>query len=355
MKQNHLKNKQTPSQTAKEKRNTLLEQIKTLSENYKTNPDDLIELMNFSANFYNYSLNNTMLIYSQNPGATFVQSYDAWKSMGYPVKKGEKGMRILVPVKTTYLKLNENDLIKLSQATKEQVESFKDGKIESFQRLSFMPGTTFDISQTTYPPEKYPQLFSLGYPSAVHDLVTEGLVAFYEEKLNVPVSFKDLHSIALRGYYNPEQGEIVINNRLNSTEKLSTLTHELGHALSKHKKGEEKSSSQIEWEADAISIMIQSSMGLEISNTRKQHLKDHYTTMMSSSQNFNSLKLDEILGNVLATYKEYKPTIDECIEKYVTKDQIQELLLQESFKTGSEKLYEKYQFMDFSLPEERTR
>ena len=43
--------------------------------------------------------------------------------------------------------------------------------------------------------------------------------------------------------------------------------------------------------------------------------------MMSSSQNFNSLKLDEILGNVLATYKEYKPTIDECIEKYVTKDQ----------------------------------
>ena len=58
----------------------------------------------------------------------------------------------------------KTDLIKLSQATKEQVESFKDGKIESFQRLSFMPGTTFDISQTTYPPEKYPQLFFTWLP-----------------------------------------------------------------------------------------------------------------------------------------------------------------------------------------------
>lgn len=355
MKQNHLKNKPSPSQTAKEKRNALLEQIKTLSENYKTNPDDLLELMTFSANFYNYSLNNTMLIYAQNPGATFVQSYDAWKSMGYPVKKGGKGMRILVPVKTTYLKLDQDNFVKLSQATKEQAEAFKAGKIEAFQRLSFMPGTTFDISQTTYPPEKYPQLFSMGYPSEVHDLVTDGLVDFYENKLNVPVFFKDLNSIALRGYYNPEQGEIVINNRLNSTEKLSTLSHELGHALSKHKKGAEKSASQIEWEADAISIMIQSSLGLEISNTRKQHLKDHYTTMISSSQNFQDLKLDEILGNVMATYKEYKPTIDECIEKFVSKEQIQEILHQESFKTGAEKLCEKYQLMDFSLPEERTR
>ena len=82
MKQNHLKNKQPPSQTAKEKRNTLLEQIKTLSENYKTNPDDLIELMSFSANFYNYSLKIQVL-----PLFNHMMPGNPWDTLLKKVKK----------------------------------------------------------------------------------------------------------------------------------------------------------------------------------------------------------------------------------------------------------------------------
>lgn len=339
---------------SQEKKEALREQIKTLSEDYKTNPDHILELVQFSSNFYNYSLNNTMLIHAQNPGATFVQSYAAWKAMGYSVRAKEKGITISVPVKTTYLKI-EDEYVKLSQATEEQAKAYKAGKIEAFQKLSFYPGTTFDISQTTYPPEKYPQLFTMGYPSETHEQVAKGLIDFSSQYLQVPVSIQDLRSISLRGYYNPADKTIVLNERLSSTGKLSTLSHELGHALMLHQKGLGKSSAQIEWEADAMSIMIQSSLGLAIPDTRKQHLKDHYTSMALSIENFNDIELDKIFGDVFTTYKEYRPLMDKSIEKYISKEHLQELVQEQSLKPVQEKLFEKYYDKSFAPIEERDR
>lgn len=346
--------KQSNMKTAQEKKEALRDRILTLSQDYKTNPDHLLELVRFSSNFYNYSLNNTMLIHAQNPGSTFVQSYMAWKSMGYPVKAKEKGITISVPVKTTYLKI-EDQYVKLSQATSKQAEAYKNGKIEGFQKLSFFPGTVFDISQTTYPPEKYPQLFTMGYPSQTHDQVIAGLTDFSSEYLQVPVAIRDLKSISLRGYYDTSNKTIALNDRLNSTERLSTLSHELGHALMRHEKGMGKSSSQIEWEGDAMSIMIQSSLGLDIPDTRKQHLKDHYSRMALSLNNFDDIKIDQIFGNVFAKYKEYKPLMDECIEKYISKEQLQEIAQHQARTPASDQLFKKYYDHGVSILPDRDR
>ena len=345
--------KKDSGKTSSKEKDDLREEIRALSEEYKTNPDHILELVQFSSNFYTYSLNNTMLIHSQNPGATFVQSYKAWKDMGYPVRRQGKSMTISVPVKTTYLKIDD-EYVKLSKATKEQVEDYKAGKLEAIQKLRFCRGLTFDISQTTFPPEKYPQLYSMGYPSETHEQVTKGLAEFSVTHLNVPVYFQDLNSISLRGFYRLQYREIVINEKLNSTGRLSTLSHELGHALMDHQPGKNKSASQIEWEADAMSIMIQSSLGLEISDTRKQHLKDHYTSMVTSLENFSESTLDTVFGSVYGTYKEYRPLMDECIEKYISKEQLQTLDQQRSLKTGAEKLSGKYMERAFFPLEERS-
>ncbi len=43
--------------------------------------------------FHNYSLNNTLLILSQNPNATHAAGYNAWKyNFNQQVNKGEKGI-----------------------------------------------------------------------------------------------------------------------------------------------------------------------------------------------------------------------------------------------------------------------
>ena len=49
--------------------------------------------------FYDYSLNNTILIAMQMPTATHVASFRSWKrDFNRYVKKGERGIEILVPI-----------------------------------------------------------------------------------------------------------------------------------------------------------------------------------------------------------------------------------------------------------------
>ena len=73
------------------------------------NPETIAELLQFGSKFYRYHVRNTMLIYQQNPHATYVQSYKAWKEMGYSPKEGVRRMKVFVPVKTTWLELEAGD------------------------------------------------------------------------------------------------------------------------------------------------------------------------------------------------------------------------------------------------------
>lgn len=73
--------------------------INSKIEDFLKNSDELKAFIAFrKANFYNYSIRNTILIYKQNPLATFVAGFRKWKELGYKVKKGSKGIQILIPL-----------------------------------------------------------------------------------------------------------------------------------------------------------------------------------------------------------------------------------------------------------------
>lgn len=59
--------------------------------------EDWLHFLAFQSLFYNYSFRNAMLIYLQNPEATYVKGYKAWNELGRHVKKGAKGLAILAP------------------------------------------------------------------------------------------------------------------------------------------------------------------------------------------------------------------------------------------------------------------
>ena len=59
--------------------------------------EDWLRFLCFQAQFYNYSFGNAMLIFSQNPNATYVKGYKAWNKLGRYVKRGSKGLAILAP------------------------------------------------------------------------------------------------------------------------------------------------------------------------------------------------------------------------------------------------------------------
>ncbi len=50
------------------------------------------------ARFHRYSLNNILLIHSQRQQATRVAGFSAWRKLGRFVRRGEKGIAILVPM-----------------------------------------------------------------------------------------------------------------------------------------------------------------------------------------------------------------------------------------------------------------
>lgn len=280
-------------QKNEEREKQAAESINSLLLSFQDDPGVAVEYLMFSSRFPRYSLNNTMLIYRQNPHAVFVQSYKAWKDEGANVKKGEHGLLIRVPVIITYLKTEEG-VVQLKYATKQQQLAYRRGEIEGYEKLGFRFGNVFDISQTDFPPEKYPELFQMGYPSEKHMALCEAVRSYSEEKLHIPIRIEDVASISLRGYYNPETEEITISDRLRDTERLSTITHELGHALARHRRNSGKSSAQIEYEGDCISIMLQEHMGVAITDSRKRHLSDHYEVFRKEqTAKYSSLPQEE--------------------------------------------------------------
>lgn len=316
------KNNSNWKQEAKEKENRIHEMIHDIGMNYSSDPMQIAEMMAFSSKFYTYSLKNTQLIYKQNPYALYVQSYPAWKKMGANVKKGEHGIQILVPVKTTYLNLGDGEFVQLSYASEEQIKMYKAGLIEGKQKLSFKIGNVFDISQTDFPTERYPELFSVGYSSREHEVIANGLVKF-SESLGCHVRTSSVDSITLRGAYSPTVNVITINELLKDTQRLSTLTHEIGHMLAEHGKREGLSTSQKEFEADCISIMMQSYYDIELTDTRKKHLADHYNIFMSELKKNNPNltdedvlnSMDEVLNNSMRIFKEHLDQINLYVDK----------------------------------------
>lgn len=318
------KNKEEWVQQSKEKERECTEKIKQIAESYVRDPALIADALAFGSRFYTYSVKNTQLMYAQNPSAMYVQSYPAWKKQGYSVKRGETGMKIFVPVKVTLLDIN-GDTVKLSDATKQQQEDYHKGKIQGSVITRFKIGTVFDIAQTTFPPEKYPELFCVGYPSEKHDDICEGLIDYCKNFVHCDVKLEDLHSITLRGFYNRNSNEIAINSSLQGTQKLSTFAHELGHAII-HNSWIDTSTSQKELEADALDIMIESGFGLEVTDARKDHLVNHFKAFTKEveeelgedfSEAVLSERINDVLSSVFGTYNDIVEDINACVEKYV--------------------------------------
>lgn len=299
--------------------------IRDMVESFREDPQKMAEYFAFGAQFYHYSPRNVMLVMKQNPGATYVDSYMGWKERGAHVLKGAKALQILVPVTVTYLK-SATGWVPLSKAPEQLKEQNKCGEVEEKKERRYKVGNVFDISQTSFPKELYPELFFMGYPSELHEDICRGLKDFAEEELGCQVLEIDLESISLRGRYVHTIPPVIhLNRKLESTQKLSTLSHELGHALIHHG-NPGYSEARKEFEADAFSIMLCTSYGVEITESRKEHLAEHYRTFeRESTQDMTSEetgkiceeKMMESFSHIFDIYREHEEKIASYVERYV--------------------------------------
>ncbi len=305
-----------------EKRDEMTRTLQSLAQTHQRDPAQMAELIAFSSKFYNYSPTNTKLIYTQNEFATFVGSFQSFKEKGYSVNKGEKSIKIFVPVMVSYFE-RDGRPTRLSEATKEEKEKIRKKEIDVDKKMHFKIGSVFDIAQTDCPVEDYPTVFNMGYSSEEHATAIKDVTNYAVQKLGCPINEVDLKSLSLRGRYFPEINKIELNHLMDDTEKLSTLCHEVGHAVihnSLHEKGEvHKSEHQIEFEADMFSIMLQDYVGLELTDGRKDHFAGHYRKFSEENElnedEAKSVNFNDIMKDVFNHFEKCIHDINDIIEQ----------------------------------------
>lgn len=191
------------------------------SERYK-------ELLDNMAKFHEYSVNNSIGIILQKPDATLVAPYTKWQKLNRQVKKGEKGIVILCPVK--YKKMTEET--KFDETGKPVLD--KNGfeiKTQTFQEfIAFKIGFVFDKTQTVQIEGK--KEFVLEPVNELKESVGQSfseLMHAIQDISPVPVSFEKIQSGA-KGYYDDKNIKIVVNQGMSESQSLKTLIHETAHA-----------------------------------------------------------------------------------------------------------------------------
>lgn len=309
---------------ASQKKQEAYEMIKNMAEGFKKDPSAIADMLVFADRFaYSYSPKNMQLIYAQNDAAMFCASFDEWRQKGCSVKKGEQGMKIFVPVKAKFLELPDGSMVQLKYATKEQKEAYKAGKLDAKTKVYFKIGHTFDVHQTTFPPEDYPKLAHRGYSSEEHAKCLEAMIAWADKELNCPTFYKEheneIHGAALYGFFHVRRNEIHLSSSLMDTAALSTFCHELGHALlhNRLERFSESSASQKEFEADCMRVLLNSHMGFDIPDTAKSHLADHYKVYLKECEGKEDVKPEDSFSRVYDVFRKHVPVIDEYLERFV--------------------------------------
>ena len=244
--------------------------------------EHLREYLKFVSNFYAYSFNNTMLIYSQMKESTHVASFKKWKSLGYKINKGSTAIKILAPQKYSYI-ISNGEKIFYRQMTKEQRENRR----EHISGISFFPVSVFDISQCENRGKPFEKFFiSLGDSHKSKYLNLKKIV----KESGIKITECDTGRAEGISF----GGKIHIKKSNDFNNKLLTLIHEYAHEIL-HSGSENKALSRgfKECKAEATSYIVGQYLGIDnpfssdyILNWggTKEKLKENLTKVLIASE-----------------------------------------------------------------------
>ena len=177
------------------------------------------EYLNFKKRFRKYSFNNSILIFIQNPKATYVAGFDRWRKMGVSVKKGAKAIWIYAPI------------IKKEEDLKPNDDGTNGQEVTEKTRMYYRAVAVFDIADTNAeekgikPPS--PDWHDPNTPSETADKIYEYVLEFCNDK-----GIKITHSDAKGGEMGWASGDhINLTSNVSGLNRLSTLVHEVAHSL----------------------------------------------------------------------------------------------------------------------------
>ncbi len=239
--------------------NRIEEGLATINTN-----EDWLKFLAFQSLFYNYSFRNAMLIYSQNPEASYVKGYRAWNELGRYVKKGAKGLAILAPCfkKVEEFKEPEN---------KSEYQDSEGEKVTKKVISGFRITYVFDIADTDGSDECLPVLVKgLAGNSAREKEIYEKLKAFISTEHPV----QEVTGTASKGSFNLGTGVISVRSDVEYLQKIKTILHEYAHAIDFAMHPEEDiSRNRRELIAESVAFVVSMRLGLDPSRYSVSYIK----------------------------------------------------------------------------------
>lgn len=233
------------------------DEVKAITERLEKGVKDLFESASYRdylacmSKFYNYSFNNTLLIFMQCPAASLVAGFRKWETeFSRHVKKGEKSIKILAPCP--------------HKVEKEVVNPDGTKETKEIRFTTYRPVSVFDISQTEGKP--LPEI-----PCKTLSGNVDGFPETFERVKSfspVPVSFEDIANGA-NGYYSLAEKRIAIKNGLSEEQTLKTLIHEIAHAVLHDKDtgtAKETDRATKEVQAESVAFTVCAALGLDTSD-----------------------------------------------------------------------------------------
>jgi antirestriction protein ArdC len=223
------------------------EKLQEVLMNINSN-ESWLQYLAFQARFYNYSFHNTLLIYSQNPSASYVAGYRKWQSFNRYVKKGERSLKIIAPV--TYKSKEE-----------EHEEDVK--KLHGFRLVS-----VFDLSQTDGSDELLPVLVTGLHGSLASG---DGLYSSILSIIDIPVT--EVPQLVPKGCYYTDNPHIEIRHSLGGIQRIKTLLHELAHHIHYTKFFEGESYEVSEVIAESTAFIVCSVFGVDTTDYSASYIE----------------------------------------------------------------------------------
>ncbi|RFB09386.1 ImmA/IrrE family metallo-endopeptidase [Bacillus sp. OE] len=337
MSKNYKKKYQTKSpEEKKEAVQALTKKMEKSVEGYFRTPGDLKEYLSFMAKFYQYSPSNISLIQSQFEGASAVGSFSFWKEKGFAVKKGEKGIQILVPNRTVAkFKDKEGTWKTITKASEEEKKQIESKSVEVIPgRLYFAVGHVFDASQTNVKAEDLPRIFPNRWlEGSVKDYKSlyRGMEAV-AEKNGVKIIAPKAELGVSKGVSYTLTKEVALNPRNSELQNVKTLLHELAHAkLHTAETHMNYTAPEKEFQAEMTAYAVSSYFGIDTSEYSLGYLANW-------TQGKEMKDKTKLLKEVHETSIEFIETIESSLEK--EKQQINEKEVG-SMAKGNEKQDEK--------------
>lgn len=220
--------------------------------------DNWRSMLNSVFNFRRYSFQNMVLILSQNRYATNCAGFKTWREMGYTVRKGEKGLRILAP-RTVIVKDDDGKPVTDENGETKRVTYFRQVSVFDVSQVEPLEGAKplpegFKVHQAETPDK--------GLYEALEAFITAQGWKVVQEPLGAN----------LGGYTDHKERKISINSLRTSNLRASTLAHEIGHALmhedldmEAYHSNRESCRSLAETEAESVAYVVTSAWGLDVS------------------------------------------------------------------------------------------